>query len=92
MRAKPVPSSPRNLVRLSVRAFGQVALPDRVCGEEIADERVLDDLPHGIPVGLRDGRVEGGECGLRSLVQSAGHRRLQHTPGPPFIGGARTLR
>ena len=68
--------------------LGQVALPDRVGGEEVEDERVLDDLPDRFPVGLGDRPVEGGERGLGPLVQSAGDHRLQHAAGPALLGSA----
>ena len=70
------------------QGLGQVALPDRVGGEEVEDERVLDDVPHRFPVGLGDRVVEGGERGVRSLVQSAGNHRLQHAAGPSLVNGA----
>ena len=52
--------------------LGQITLPDGVHGEEVEDERVLDDFPDRFSVRLWDGVVEGSERGLRPFVQSAG--------------------
>jgi hypothetical protein len=52
-------------VRNGASADAQVALPYRVRGPEIEDERVLNDLPHRVPVLFGDRLVERGGRELR---------------------------